>query len=411
MKSLERKAQSILQSLKSGVIPSDYHELFRIPREDELAECQRCLELTASGSGLVKIITGEYGVGKSLFLVDLQKIAQEQKFVVARLQLNKNFKFNKFEEIYYQVMHNLAVHTSEVSESGFEKMFDLWLKGLQKLNDQEAGQRIQAITDSVHRQHGDFARAFLAYIRGRIRNDQEQIQVAASWIKGEAHLPANLKHKIGVKGQVERENAWDFLATFTHMSRCLGYRGLLLLVDELESILTVRSDIRQAIYENIRYLIDSTHNGQLPWTMVAFVGTDNLLYDQERGFAQYEPLAQRLGGLSTPLPSGKRDIRQPIMRLAPLSLAGITILTERVLLLHKGAYGWNPNIAAELLRNWALFECHKGNRIVLPINTRLFLQNLVKILDIMEQGTNMPISKMKLRLVEKNGHYFLQPHC
>jgi len=405
------KAQSILQSLKSGVVPSDGHALYRVGRESELAECERCLELTASGSGLVKIVIGEYGVGKSFFLANLQKIAQAKKFVVARLQLNKNFKFNKFEEIYYQIMHNLALDTSDVTESGFEKMFDLWLKDLQNLrNNQEAGLRIQAITESIYRQHGDFARAFLAYTRGRIYNDREQTQVAASWIKGEAHLPASLKQIIGVKGQVDRENALEFLAAFIHMSKCLGYRGLLLLVDELDSILTVRSDIRQTIYENIRYLIDSCHGGRLSSTMTVFAATDTLLYDQDRGLSQYEPLAQRLGTVSAQPPSLKRDLRQPVMRLVPLSLAEITVLTERVLLLHQEAYGWNPNIDPELLRNWTLFECHKGNVIVLPVNTRLFLQKLIKILDIMEQGTNMPFLKVKLTLVEKNGYYILQPH-
>ncbi len=410
MKSTKTNAQSILLALKSGVNPPDCHELYRVGRERELAECQRCLDLTASGSGLVKVITGEYGVGKSFFLKDLQRMAQAKRFVVAPLQLNKNFKFNKFEEIYYQIMHNLAVDTSEVTESGFEKMFDLWLKDLQKLsNNQQMGQRIQTITESVHRQHGDFARAFLAYIRGRIRHDQEQTQVAASWIKGETHLPAYLKQVIGVKGQVDRENALEFLAAFIHMSKCLGYSGMLLLVDELDSILTVRADIRQAIYENIRYLIDSCHGGQMPSIMVVFVGTDALLYDQEKGIAQYEPLAQRLGGVSGQPPLGKRDLRQPIMALEPLSLPEITTLTERILALHQGAYGWNPNIAPELLRNWTLFECHKGNAIVLPINTRWYLQKLIRILDIMEQGTTMPISKMKLNLVEKDGSYILKP--
>lgn len=404
------KAQSILLSLKSGVIPADCHALYHVGHEKELAECQRCLELTANGSGLVKVVTGEYGVGKSLFLAQLQSKAQARKFVVARLHLNKNFKFNKLAEIYYQIMHNLAVNTTEVTDSGFEKMFDQWLKELQRLGDQEAVQRIQDITASVYQQHGDFARAFLAYIRGRIYNDEEQIQVASSWIKGETHLPSFLKQKIGVKGKVDRENALEFLSAFSHMAKCIGYRGMLLLVDELESALTVRSDIRQAIYENIRYIIDSCHGGNLSSIMVVFVGTKELLEDKERGLTLYEPLAQRLGLTSANPVTGKRDMRQPVIQLSPLSLAEITLLTEQILMLHRQAFGWDPGVDVELLRNWTLFECHKGNVISLPINTRSFVQKLIRILDVMEMGTLMPISKIKLTLVEEKGNYILQCH-
>lgn len=401
MKSTRAKVQAILQSLKCGVVPPYGYELYHVGREAEAAEFKRCLELAAAGHGVIKFITGEYGAGKTFFLAHLQKMAQEKKFVIARLQLNKNFKFNKMEEVYYQIMHNLAVNTFEVNESGFERIFDLWLKELSTLPAEEATARVNSVTESLYRQNGDFARVFMAYVRGRIQENREQVQVASSWIKGETHLPVHLKQQIGVKGRVDSEVSLEFLAAFVHMIKCLGYSGLLLMVDELESILSVRSDIRRAIYENLRFLLDR----QMPHTLFVFVGTDSLLYD-EKGFMGYEPLAQRLKVSDS---GAERDLRQPVIRMEPLTLEEVTLLTKRISLIHQVAYGWNPDFEPEMLRNWTLFEYHGSEKIDLPVNTRQYIQELIKLLDLLQKDGGVAADRPLLQLVASDGAYCLQP--
>lgn len=402
MKSTRAKVQAILQSLKCGVVPPYGYELYHVGREAEAAEFKRCLELAAGGHGVVKFITGEYGAGKTFFLAHLQKMAQDKKFVIARLQLNKSFKFNKMEEVYYQVMHNLAVNTFEVNESGFERIFDLWLKELGTLPTEEATARVNAVTESLYRQSGDFARVFMAYVRGRIQGKQEQVQVASSWIKGETRLPAHLKQLIDVKGRVDRELSLEFLEAFVHMIKLLGYSGLLLMVDELESILSVRADIRRAIYENLKYLLDR----QMPCTLFVFVGTDRLLYD-ERGIIGFEPLAQRLK--LNELPGKERDLRQPVVRLEPLTLAEITNLTKRIMLIHHVAYEWEADFKPEVMRNWTLHEINRDGKVTLPVNTRLYIQELIKLLDLLQKNGGMPVEKSPLQLVERDGEFYLQP--
>ncbi|OEF95826.1 BREX system ATP-binding domain-containing protein [Desulfuribacillus alkaliarsenatis] len=403
-------AKKIISALKSGVVPNTSVESLLVSREPELAELNRCLQLTQAGNGVTKFISGAYGSGKTFLLHSLHQQAIDDNFIVARMQLNQSFTMNKWADLYRQAMHNLSVESAEVIDTGFEEMFKCWLTKLQSYeNRSQAFEEISHITAQLSQYHGDYARAFIAYIRAKIQKNQDTSLAAASWIKGETNMPAKLKAEFGIKGQVDRSNALLFLKTFTRLVNLLKYNGLVILIDELETAMHQRSDIRHSIYENLRYIVDGTSSGEFPNCLFVFVGTDDLFKDSEKGICTYGPLAQRLRISDNDISLGFRDLRQPIIHLRALEKPDIDKLTQNILAIHKQAYNWSPEHNWEAIRNWSLFNCRQGNELKFPINTRTYIQNVVDILDTMEQGTNLSIFKMPLNLVENNGGFTFVP--
>lgn len=404
------EARAILTALKSGVVPRTRPELLLAGRKDEMVEFSRCLQLVAEGNGVAKFIVGDYGSGKSFLLQRIHQQAVRQNFIVSRLSLQQGFRLNKWEDFYSQMMHNLSVKSLEVIDTGFEEMFQMWIDELRSpLNRDSANQKIAAVINDISQYNGDFARAFLSYIRSIINHSNDTALAAASWIKGETNMPAALKATFGIKGHIDRSNALLFLKTFVRLACLMQYKGQVILVDELESALNQRSDIRNTIYDNLRFIVDGCASGEFANCLFVFVSTDQLIKNEQAGLLSCEPLAQRLRIDKNFNQTGVQDLRQPVMRLALLDIHAIDELTKKVLSLYKTAWDWQPSNSWASMRNWALFQSRDGNELQMPMNTRRYVQNLTDICDMMLDGKPLGILSMPLRLVERDGKYLLKP--
>jgi len=400
-------ATKIITALKNGVVPNVSTDALLAGREHEIAEISRCLKLAEKDHSIFKLITGDYGSGKSMLLHKVHLLSIENNFVVSKIQLHQGFTLNKWEDMYRQVMHNLSIQNLDVINTGFEQIFDKWLTKLRTYTDSTvASKEIHDVTSAISQLNGDFTRAFLAYIRARIQNNGDAANAASSWIKGETNMPASLKAQFGIKGQIDRTNALSFLKTFVKLITLLNYQGLIILVDELESVMHQRSDIRQIIYENIRYLIDGCSSNEFVNCMFVFVGTNELFANEQRGIRSYEPLSQRLRSGFEHVPVEFRDLRQPVIQIPPLYKNDIDKLTNNIISIHSLAYYWNPNYEWETIQNWALFNCRQGNELKFPINTRKYIQSIVDILDSLQQGKMMSIFKIPLQIIESSNNSF-----
>ena len=398
------EALRILNALRSGVVPDADIDLFRIGREKELKEIERCLDFAAEGNGFVKFVSGEYGSGKSFLLNAAKQLAARKKFAVSGIQLSKGFYLNNPEHFYYHIMHNLSTGYSGFYSASFESIFDIWLDKLKKYDSKDAAAaEINNAISAMGKYNSSFARAFLTFIKARISSDAELSNAAASWIKGEKNIPAALKAKFDVKGDVDRQNSMDFLKAFIKLLTLSGCSGLLILADELELAANARSDIRRGCYENLRYIIDGCGSNDFSNCMFLFAGTCEVFEDEERGIKTYQALYQRLGGSVENAGYFPGSGRGVIMKLEKLSLDDLQSLTDKIIHLHGHAYGWKPKISSEAVRNWTLLTLGNPRGSVSLPNTRKFIVKLVEILDIMEQNPGCSIFGSELKIVTRNG--------
>jgi hypothetical protein len=358
-----QKARHIINALKNGVVPDEELELLCVGRDREIQEFTRCFELTSGGSGTIKFLDGEYGSGKSFLINVVKQAAVKNNFIVSKIQVDRGFRFNNLEYLYYHVMHNLTLNVTGRSVTSFESIFDIWITKLQDTTDRsKAAAEINEVIASLNRHNMAFARAFLAYIKARIEKDRVLSDTIASWLMGEKNIPANLKAKFDVVGSVDKLNSIDFLKAFIELIKLLGYGGLLVLVDELELIMSERVDIRRVSYENLRNIIDICCSGELGSCMFVFAATDDFFENPEKGIKTYEALSQRLGDAIDKSNSALYDVRQPIIRLQKLNVEEFQELTDRVIDIYKMLYNFEPKTATNPLEAGPSFPARSSDQ-------------------------------------------------
>ncbi|HYF81614.1 MAG TPA: BREX system ATP-binding domain-containing protein [Clostridia bacterium] len=397
-----QKARQIINALKNGVVPDEDLEFLCVGREREILEFARCFEITADGSGTVKFLNGEYGSGKSFLINVIKQNAVKNNFIVSKIQVDRGFRFNNLEHLYYHVMHNLTLNVTGKSVTSFESIFDLWISKLQDEPDRsKAALEINTVISALNKYNMSFARAFLAYIKARVDKDRPLSDAVASWLMGERNIPANLKAKFDVIGSVDRLNSIDFLKTFVELIKLLGYSGLIILIDELELIMSERVDIRRVSYENLRSMVDICCSGELGSCMFVFAATNDFFENPEKGVKTYEALSQRLGDAIDKSNSALYDVRQPIIRLQKLSVEEFQELTDRVIEIYKQLYNFEPKTSNESIRSWTFISCKKFGAKISELSIREYLTKLIEVLDIMEQHPENKVFTSELKAVRK----------
>ena len=110
---------------------------------------------------------------------------------------------------------------------------------------------------------------------------------------GPAARRRRAKQPAGIKGDVNHFAALNFLRGLLTVLRDSGYAGLVLVLDEIETLQRVHSDIREKGLNALRQLIDEVDAGRYPGLYVIITGTP-AFYDGPQGVRRLEPLAQRL---------------------------------------------------------------------------------------------------------------------
>jgi hypothetical protein len=84
-----------------------------------------------------------------------------------------------------------------------------------------------------------------------------------------------------------------FLQGLLVVLRDAGHPGLILVLDEVETLQRVRGDVRDKAFNALRQLIDEIDSGRYPGLFLVITGTP-AFYDGPSGIARLAPLAQRL---------------------------------------------------------------------------------------------------------------------
>jgi hypothetical protein len=114
-----------------------------------------------------------------------------------------------------------------------------------------------------------------------------------AWLGGQPHVSAAARRHAGIRGDLDHFGALGFLQGLLAVLRDCGYPGLLLVLDEVETLQRVRSDARDKALNALRQLVDEVHSGRFPGLYLVITGTP-AFYDGPQGVQRLAPLAQRL---------------------------------------------------------------------------------------------------------------------
>jgi hypothetical protein len=302
---LSRKdVEHLFERLRSGVVPERGLDTFAVGIERQRGELQRLLALAESGEGVFKFLRGGYGCGKTfmarLAVLDAQARGFATSFVVVS---DNDLHFYKFDDVYRKVVQELG--TASCRRGALGDILDRWIAKVEAAliaggaDEQDAGfddqvqhrleEELTALTGGKAPQ--DMARALRAVFALKQQGKVAEAGALLSWLSGSENVAAAAKKTAGLNGDITSRDALDYLHGVLELVKAAGYKGLLIVIDEAETILRMRTDVRGKSLNGIRQIIDMAdrYHGLL-WV---FTGTPDF-YDSRRGVAGLQPLHDRL---------------------------------------------------------------------------------------------------------------------
>ena len=302
-----RRRREVIDALRRGTVPESGLDLLAVGLERFDASISGELDTVAGGGAVFKAVRGEYGSGKTFFTRHLAERAMRRGFAAAEVQISETqTPLHRLETVYRRVTESMR--TSSIPPSAFRSVLDSWLftvendvleadpslehadqSTLTAAVDTLLEQRVAAVSSRTP----VFAQALRGYRAALARGDGATADALAAWMGGQPQVAASAKRAAGIRGDLDHFGAMAFLQGVLTVLRDAGHPGLVLVLDEVETLQRVRGDVRDKALNAIRQLIDEVDAGRYPGLYLLVTGTP-AFFDGPSGVPRLPPLAQRL---------------------------------------------------------------------------------------------------------------------
>ncbi|MEW2352971.1 BREX system ATP-binding protein BrxD [Spirillospora sp. NPDC029432] len=331
------RRRAVIDALRRGAVPDSGLDLLATGLDRFEAALDGELDAVASGGSVFKAVRGEYGSGKTFFSRWLGERAKRRNFAVAEVQISETeTPLHRLETVYRRLTERLT--TASFPPSALRPVVDAWFYALEEdsLAAGAAEEDLPAEVDrllvarlaEVSRHAPSFAAALRGYRAALTAGDEATAAAVLAWLGGQPHVAAAARRAAGVRRDLDHFGAFGFLQGLLTVLRDCGHPGLLVVLDEVETLQRVRSDARDKALNALRQLIDEVHAGRFPGLYLMITGTP-AFYDGTQGVHRLPPLAQRLATDFTTDPRFDNpravQVRLPGFTLESLTGLGITI--------------------------------------------------------------------------------------
>ena len=407
---------SLLASVSAGVVPRAGAPYIAIGRTDEIGAFLSDLEAVSEGGGGMRFLIGRYGSGKSFLMQLIRGYALERDFVTADADLSPERRLygsgGSGVATYRELMKNLA---SKASPDGgaLPKILARWLTSLQgelieaghRPEDADFSQKLRSLVFEKLREVEffvggfDFSHVITAYFEAWNATDdtaaEEKKSACLRWLRGEFSNKTEARMALGfhVSVIIDDDNWYDFLKLWAALVRLMGYRGLVVFIDECVNLYKIVHRIsRENNYEKILSMFNDTLQGRAPGLELILGGTPQFLEDTRRGLFSYEALRSRLCD-SRFSSQGYKNLIGPVIRLRRLSDDELLALIVRITNLHAQNYSWNPRISMEQMQQF-LQICLSRAGADSMITPREMLRDYMTVLHILMQNEEVSFDEV-----------------
>ena len=308
-------------------------------------------------------------------------------------KFSHSFKFHRFDDVYRKVMTELG--TSSCPRGALSDILDRWIARVEDALiaagededaadfDEKVQQRLEADLASLTGGQApqDFIRVIQTIFRLKQEGEVSEAGALISWLCGSGNVAAASKKVAGIKGDIGSRDALDYLRGVLEIVKAAGYKGLLIVIDEAETILRMRSDSRHKSLNGIRQIADAA--GSYPGMLWLFTGTPEF-FDTRHGVAGLEPLHRRI---SFSKQGSFASLRQPQLELTPFDAERLRSVAMRLRELYPSGSrsGLEERVSLDFIDR-LVAEVTKGFRGDVGVVPRQFLREFVTQLDLVEEN-------------------------
>jgi hypothetical protein len=302
-----RRRREVIDALRRGTVPANGLDLLAVGLDRFVPALDADLDTAAGGGSAFKAVRGEYGAGKTFLARYLAERALRRGFAAAEVQISETeTPLHKLETVYRRAGE--ALQTAAFPPSALRPVLDSWLFTLETdvtaADPDLAGQGQAAVEAAVgvllerrlaavSARAPAFAQALRSYRAAVTHGETATADALAAWLGGQPHVAAAAKRSAGIRGELDHFGAMAFFQGLLEVLRDAGHPGLLLVLDEVETLQRVRGDVRDKALNALRQLLDEIDAGRYPGLFLLITGTP-AFYDGPSGVPRLAPLAQRL---------------------------------------------------------------------------------------------------------------------
>lgn len=335
---------AVIQSLRAGVVPKTGQHLVQVGRTREIETLVGDIDRIADGGSAFRLVTGEYGAGKSFFLNLVRSVGLEKKLVVASADLNPDRRLHssggQARSLYAELMRNLSTRAKPDGGAlgGVVEKFIATAKAEAKAagvdTENVIRKKLEELTELVN--GFDFADVIAAYCRGHDEGNEQLKSDAIRWLRGEFTTKTDARHALGVRTIIDDAAVYDQLKLMARFIRLAGYSGLLICLDELVNLYKLaNTQARNSNYEQILRILNDSFQGMSVGLGFVMGGTPEFLLDTRRGLYSYPALQSRLAQ-NTFATNGLVDFSGPVVRLASLTPEDFYVLLQKIRHVYAG---------------------------------------------------------------------------
>ena len=410
MKIPKRIAQTLMGSLKGGVVPRVGLPYITVGRAAEIDALLRDVEVIADGGAAFRFLMGRYGSGKSFLLQTIRNYVMAKNFVVVDADLSPERRLQGTRgqglATYKELIRNMATKTRP--EGGaLSLILDRWISSVQQEAMESSGlsmddpalaaqveKRIGAVVLTLNEMvHGfDFTRLLTLYYRAHITGDDTLKARVLKWFRGEYTTKTEAKAELGVNIVITDDDWYEYLKLFAGFLTQAGYSGMLILIDELVNIYKIPNAItRQYNYEKILTMYNDAMQGKAHHLGIIMCGTPQCMEDPRRGVYSYEALRSRLA--QGHFGGNHRDLLSPVIRLQPLTNEELLVLTEKLADIHAGLYDYPQIVRQQDMVDFLEIEFARVGADS-HITPREIIRDFIEVLDIVYQNPGLKVREL-----------------
>jgi hypothetical protein len=371
LKISKKVSTALINSLGAGVVPRVGLEHIAVGREQELKSLLQNLDDIAEGIAAFRFVIGNYGSGKSFMLQLLRNRAMEQGFVVADADLCWERRLagsnNEGLATYRELMSHLATKTRP-DGGALVSILEGWINKIQQEVAKETGMRpndegfddkveekirevVQYIEDLVH--GFDFGTVIVAYWRGYRLDNDDLKNAALRWLRGEFTTKIEAKAALGVRVIIDDESWYDYIKLIAKFVGEIGYKGLLILLDEAAHLYQISPTVtREKNYNRLLGMFNDTMQCKAEHLGIFIGGTLRFLEDPNRGLFADAAWRRRTKESRFVTQAGVQEYMAPVMRLNTLTEEEILALLQRLTEIHAINFGYEKALKTRDLKDF-----------------------------------------------------------
>jgi len=334
-----KERETIIQSLRSGVVPRVGLQHIQVGRSDELKSFIKDLETIADGGSSFRLVIGDYGSGKTFFLSLVRSIALEKGLVTMTADLSPSKRLYGNEGQARRLLADLVTSLSTRTKQDGNALTNILEKfiSIAQVKAEKEREEISFTIKNMLNELNDFPNghsfAYIVYKYWEAYDTENDAlkNCVLKWLKGEYATKTDTMRDLGIRDFINDASFFNTLKLYSVLVKKTGYKGLLINLDEMVNLYkAAHGTSRKMNYEEILGILNNTLQGTVSNIGFIMSGTPEFLTDTRRGLYSYEALRSRLAENDFSKQLGVVDYNSTVLRLSSLSKEELYVLLKNL---------------------------------------------------------------------------------